>query len=72
MLQVWYCAQRGLKPWLQPDAENTLTNEQGGHTIWQDEQALLKVGAGAAWLGGWLWSWDTGAGCCASTWSMYS
>lgn len=42
-LQVWYCTVKGIKPWLAPDAKNTRTNEQGGHTIWYDEQQLLQV-----------------------------
>lgn len=33
-LQVWYCTRKGYKPWLEPDAKNTRTNEQGGHTTW--------------------------------------
>lgn len=41
--QVWFCTAKGLKPWLQPDAQNTRTNEQGGHTTWYDEPGLLKV-----------------------------
>jgi ATP-dependent RNA helicase DDX1 len=40
--KVWYCTQKGLKPWLNPDKKNTRTNEQGGHAIWYDEPALLK------------------------------
>ena len=40
--KVWYCTQKGLKPWLNPDKKNTRTNDQGGHTIWYDEPALLK------------------------------
>lgn len=42
-LQVWYCTVKGIKPWLAPDAKNTRTNEQGGHTIWYEEQQLLQV-----------------------------
>lgn len=39
--KVWYCTQKGLKPWLNPDKKNTRTTDQGGHTIWYDEPALL-------------------------------
>ena len=42
-LQVWYCTVKGIKPWLAPDAKNTRTNEQGGHTIWYEEPQLLQV-----------------------------
>jgi len=41
--KVWFCAQKGLKPWLEPDAKNTRPTAQGGHTIWQDERALLAA-----------------------------
>ena len=40
--KVWFCTQKGLKPWLKPNAQNTKTTEQGGHTIWYEELALLK------------------------------
>jgi ATP-dependent RNA helicase DDX1 len=40
--KVWYCTQKGLKPWVNPDKKNTRTTDQGGHTIWYDEPALLK------------------------------
>ncbi|KAI7842747.1 hypothetical protein COHA_003675 [Chlorella ohadii] len=40
--KVWYCTVKGIKPWLAPDAKNTCTNEQGGHTIWYDEPQLLQ------------------------------
>lgn len=40
--KVWYCTQKGLKPWLAPNKKNTRLNEQGGQTIWYDEPALLK------------------------------
>lgn len=43
---MWYCTQKGYKPWLEPNKQNTRTNEQGGHTTWYDEQELLKVRAG--------------------------
>ncbi|KAF8064578.1 DDX1 [Scenedesmus sp. PABB004] len=39
--KVWFCTVKGLKPWLQPDASNTKTQEQGGHTVWYDEPGLL-------------------------------
>lgn len=32
--KVWFCTIKGYKPWLEPDAKNTKTQEQGGHTIW--------------------------------------
>ncbi len=41
--QVWYCTIKGYKPWQQPDAKNTKTNEEGGQTIWYDEAQLLQV-----------------------------
>lgn len=44
LAQVWYCTQKGYKPWLEPNKQNTRTNEQGGHTTWYDEQELLQVG----------------------------
>jgi hypothetical protein len=40
---VWYCSIKGYKPWLQPDSQNTRTNDQGGQTIWYDERQLLQV-----------------------------
>ena len=40
--KVWYCTQKGLKPWLNPDKKNTRSNDQGGHALWYDEPALLK------------------------------
>lgn len=46
-LQVWYSTVKGIKPWLAPDAKNTRTNEQGGHTIWYDEPQLLQVSRGS-------------------------
>lgn len=33
---------KGYKPWEKPSPEDTRTNEQGGHTIWYNEQQLLK------------------------------
>ena len=33
-LQVWFCTVKGLNPWFNPDAKNTRTTDQGGHTIW--------------------------------------
>ena len=42
-LQVWFCTQKGYKPWLQPDAHNTRTNEEGGQTTWYDEPQLLQA-----------------------------
>ena len=41
--KVWFCTQKGLNPWLNPDARNTRTTEEGGHTIWYDEQAQLAA-----------------------------
>lgn len=32
--KVWYCSLKGYKPWFEPNAQNTKTNDQGGHTIW--------------------------------------
>lgn len=32
--KVWFCTVKGYKPWLEPDARNTLTKDHGGHTIW--------------------------------------
>jgi ATP-dependent RNA helicase DDX1 len=40
--KVWFCTVKGLKPWLEPDAKNTRTTDEGGHTVWQDEKALLR------------------------------
>ncbi|KAL4449436.1 hypothetical protein ABPG77_007080 [Micractinium sp. CCAP 211/92] len=40
--KVWYCTIKGYKPWQQPDAKNTKTNEEGGQTIWYDEAQLLQ------------------------------
>lgn len=40
--KVWFCTQKGLKPWLHPDKKNTRLNEQGGHAIWWDESGMLK------------------------------
>ena len=41
--KVWFCIKKGYKPWLKPSANDARTNEQGGHTIWYDEQQLLKA-----------------------------
>ena len=41
--KVWYCKQKGYKPWLKPKERDTRTHEEGGHTIWYNEQELLKV-----------------------------
>jgi len=32
--KVWFCTTKGYKPWLEPDATNTKTQEQGGQAIW--------------------------------------
>eukprot|EP00879_Flechtneria_rotunda_P016993 GHRR01017789.1.p1 GENE.GHRR01017789.1~~GHRR01017789.1.p1 ORF type:complete len:516 (+),score=173.42 GHRR01017789.1:811-2358(+) len=40
--KMWFCTIKGYKPWLEPDAKNTKTQEQGGQTIWYNEQELLK------------------------------
>lgn len=32
--KVWFCSIKGYKPWLEPDAKNTKSQEEGGHTIW--------------------------------------
>lgn len=42
--KVWYCRTKGHKPWLKPSAQDVLTHEGGGHTIWYNELQLLKVG----------------------------
>lgn len=42
--KVWYCSKKGYKPWLNPTAQDVKTQEEGGHTIWYNEQQLLKVG----------------------------
>ena len=42
-VQVWYCSVKGLNPWLKPTAENTKTNDDGGHTLWYNEPQLLQV-----------------------------
>ena len=44
---MWYCKQKGYKPWLKPKKKDTGTHEEGGHTIWYNEQQLLKVGCQA-------------------------
>ena len=41
--KVWYCKAKGYKPWLKPKQQDVLDNEQGGHTTWYDEPALLQV-----------------------------
>ena len=41
--KVWYCKQKGYKPWLDPKRKDVGPHEEGGHTIWYDEQQLLKV-----------------------------
>ena len=41
--KVWYCKQKGYKPWMDPKKKDVGTHEEGGHTIWYDEQQLLKV-----------------------------
>ena len=41
--KVWYCKQKGYKPWMEPKKRDVGTHERGGHTIWYDEQQLLKV-----------------------------
>lgn len=41
--KVWYCKVKGYKPWLKPKQQDVVDNEQGGHTTWYDEPALLKV-----------------------------
>jgi len=41
--KVWYCRQQGYKPWLKPSFQDTRTHDQGGHTIWYNEQELLQV-----------------------------
>ena len=41
--KVWYCKHKGYKPWMEPKKRDVGTHEEGGHTIWYDEQQLLKV-----------------------------
>ena len=43
--KVWYCKQKGYKPWVDPKRKDVGIHEEGGHTIWYDEQQLLKVSA---------------------------
>ena len=40
--KVWYCTKKGYKPWFSPSKENVKTHQEGGHTKWYDEGALLK------------------------------
>jgi ATP-dependent RNA helicase DDX1 len=40
--KVWYCTKKGYKPWFSPSNENVKTHQEGGHTKWYDESALLK------------------------------
>lgn len=39
--KVWYCKIKGYKPWLNPSRKDIRTLEDGGHTMWYDESALL-------------------------------
>mmetsp|Transcript_3311 Transcript_3311/g.11991 ORF Transcript_3311/g.11991 Transcript_3311/m.11991 type:complete len:739 (-) Transcript_3311:81-2297(-) len=39
--KVWYCTRRGYKPWFKPTTQDVGTHEEGGHTIWLNEQKLL-------------------------------
>ena len=41
--KVWYCTQKGYKPWFNPKKKDTLTNKEGGHTKWYDEQEILRA-----------------------------
>jgi hypothetical protein len=41
--RVWYCTKKGYKPWLKPSKGDVKLNDQKGHTIWYNEQQLLKV-----------------------------
>ncbi|KAF6252459.1 P-loop containing nucleoside triphosphate hydrolase protein [Scenedesmus sp. NREL 46B-D3] len=41
----WYCTIKGYKPWLEPDARNTKTQEQGGQTVYNEPQLLTEVEA---------------------------
>ena len=58
--RVWYCSQKGYKPWLDPQAADVRD-----HTIWYNEQDLLKVSCGRGaclWkcvcgVGGWQTAW---------------
>lgn len=48
--KVWYVQQANAKPWEQPTTANTTDVQQGGHTMWLNEQALL--GSVQAQVGG--------------------
>lgn len=40
--KVWFCSVKGYKPWMQPDKQNTQTNDKkGGQAVWYNEQELL-------------------------------
>jgi hypothetical protein len=41
--KVWYCTVKGYKPWLEPNADNTRTQDRGGHTIWYGHQLEAPV-----------------------------
>ncbi|KAK9822994.1 hypothetical protein WJX81_003865 [Elliptochloris bilobata] len=40
--RVWFCTQRGARPWERPTRADLHDRAQGGHTIWYDEPALLQ------------------------------
>lgn len=41
--KVWFCTIKGYKPWLEPNAQNTRTQEEGGQTIWYNERDLFEA-----------------------------
>ena len=41
--KVWYCEKKGYKPWFNPKEADVRTNEEGGHTRWQNEMELLEA-----------------------------
>lgn len=41
--RVWYCTKKGYRPWLRPTQKDVKAHEENGHTVWYNEQQLLKV-----------------------------
>ena len=39
--KVWFCRKKGLKPWLNPTAEN-VSDKKPGHATWIQEKVLLR------------------------------
>ena len=52
--RVWFCTVRGAKPWERPTRGDVRERDQGGHTIWYDEPALLEVRRPCTRL---VWCW---------------